>query len=150
MYFCGITYYLSESIRKMARTFGIEFVFRRTNQLRTKLGKKSEEPRLNAAVVYCIPCSCGKVYIGQTYRPLKERLTEHKRNVRLGRPKTSALVQHADNHPDHVVAFENTNVLARERNNKLRLIKEALLIRAYGNRCYSTSSISTSIPYRFA
>ena len=36
-----------------------------------------------ANVVYCIHCKrCGKMYIGETLRPLRDRLTEHIRDVK--------------------------------------------------------------------
>ncbi|OCT78255.1 hypothetical protein XELAEV_18029364mg [Xenopus laevis] len=33
-------------------------------------------------IVYMLKCPCGKVYIGQTYRPIKERIKEHRGNIK--------------------------------------------------------------------
>ncbi|KAJ8921611.1 hypothetical protein NQ315_010519 [Exocentrus adspersus] len=37
-----------------------------------------EDPHLQGPGIYSIPCSCGKVYIGQTGRHVRTRLKEHK------------------------------------------------------------------------
>ena len=47
-------------------------------------------------VVYRIPCGgCPKVYVGQTGRTLKHRLTEHRRALRIGDVASSAVAEHA-------------------------------------------------------
>ena len=35
--------------------------------------------------VYRIPCECGKVYIGETVRPMQGKIQEHERDIRLVR-----------------------------------------------------------------
>ena len=48
-------------------------------------------------VVYRIPCGeCDAVYIGETGRPVQERMKEHERDVRLARCQTSAVAEHAN------------------------------------------------------
>ncbi|XP_041445717.1 uncharacterized protein LOC121402912 [Xenopus laevis] len=42
-----------------------------------------------SSVVYLLKCPCGKVYIGQTSRSVKERIKEHKGNIRNYTPNTS-------------------------------------------------------------
>ncbi|XP_069466482.1 uncharacterized protein [Ambystoma mexicanum] len=37
---------------------------------------------LSAGVIYSLKCPCGKLYIGQTTRPVKERWSEHKSTIR--------------------------------------------------------------------
>ncbi|XP_069486826.1 uncharacterized protein [Ambystoma mexicanum] len=37
---------------------------------------------LTSGVIYMLKCPCGKVYVGQTKRPVKSRLSEHKSNIR--------------------------------------------------------------------
>ena len=54
------------------------------------------------AGVYRIPCSCGKVYIGETGRDLTTRLKEHKAHGRKGEYDKSAIVKHSTD-LDHVV-----------------------------------------------
>ena len=57
-------------------------------------GEKKKE------VMYQVPCKdCNKVYIGETKRTLKIRLTEHKQAVRNGELKNGIAVQaHNTNH----------------------------------------------------
>ena len=45
--------------------------------------------------VYSITCSCGKIYKGETGRPLKEhRLEEHRKAVVRGEIEKSGMVDH--------------------------------------------------------
>ena len=46
--------------------------------------KTKQNPDKVKGGIYSIPCDCGKVYIGETGRPLKDRLGEHKRSVTNG------------------------------------------------------------------
>ncbi|XP_078527395.1 uncharacterized protein LOC144799740 [Lissotriton helveticus] len=39
--------------------------------------------------IYMIKCPCGKVYVGQTERKIKVRITEHKSNIRLANMKST-------------------------------------------------------------
>ena len=54
-----------------------------------------------ANVVYEIPCTCGKVYIGETKRRLGTRLKEHKDAFVRCQTDKSAIAEHAwsENHP---------------------------------------------------
>ena len=48
-------------------------------------------------VVYKIPCECGKLYIEETGRPMRDRIKEHDPDIRLTRTETSAVSEHAHN-----------------------------------------------------
>ncbi|KAL9962797.1 hypothetical protein ACROYT_G031937 [Oculina patagonica] len=54
-------------------------------------------PTKQDGVVYRIPCECGKVYIGETGRPMQDRIKEHDRDIRLARTQTSAVAEHTNN-----------------------------------------------------
>ena len=45
----------------------------------------------------CKMNECGKVYIGETGRPMQDRIKEHDRDIRLARTETSAVSEHAHN-----------------------------------------------------
>ena len=45
--------------------------------------------------VYCIPCECGSVYIGETGRNLSLRLKEHKTNCEKNEPEKLAVAKHS-------------------------------------------------------
>ena len=47
--------------------------------------KEAVEPTKQDGVVYRIPCENGKVYIGETGRPMQDRIKEHERDTRLAR-----------------------------------------------------------------
>ena len=77
-------------------------------------------------VVYCIPCSCCQVYIGETNRRLETRLKEHRDACERGMMEKSAVAEHVwENH--HPILWEETTVLDHGKGQKL-LVKEALHI----------------------
>ena len=69
------------------------YVFKSETMLRSQLvrPKDAVDPAKQDGVVYRIPCKCGKVYIGETERPMQERIKEHDRDIRFARatPTTS-------------------------------------------------------------
>ena len=75
----------TEAVRRVLRPLDIKVAFRPLCTLRHQLvHSKDHVPRdQQAGVVYQIPCSdCLKVYIGQSGRTLKHRLSEHRRALR--------------------------------------------------------------------
>ena len=48
-------------------------------------------------VVYRIPFEFGKVYTGETGRPMQDRIKEHDRDIRFARTETSAVSENAHN-----------------------------------------------------
>ena len=62
--------------------------------MRSKLSKiKDKLPSdQNSNVVYRVPCSCGKFYIGGTVRRLEARLKEHKEACLRGEKKNLLLL----------------------------------------------------------
>ena len=77
--------------------------------------------------MYSIPCSCGKVYIGETTRRLEQRVKEHQDACRKGDEKISAIAEHAwqQHHP---IKWEEVRVLDRASRKRELKIKEALHI----------------------
>ena len=75
------------------------YVFKSETMLRSQLvrPKDAVDPAKQDGVVYRIPCECGKVYIGETGRPMQDRIKEHDRDIRLARTETSAVSEHAHN-----------------------------------------------------
>ena len=57
--------------------------------------KDALPPDMSSNVVYKIPCSCGKVYIGETIRRLETRLKEHCTACKKGEIEKSAIAEHA-------------------------------------------------------
>ena len=95
-------------------------------------------------VVYRIPCKmCNKAYVGETGRQLKTRIEEHKKEVdslentaftrstRKTSEKTvhkSAITDHITT-TNHVIDWENTKILDRAENKRIRQVREAIWIR---------------------
>lgn len=90
-------------------------------------------------VVYMIPISCGKVYIGQSGRCVNERLMEH--NASLKASAHSHLAMHCHKCGCYPVLHE-TEILFRHKDQATREIVEAFHIRKRGPDCVSQPSIT--------
>ena len=67
-----------------------------------------------SCVVYQVPCfDCNFVYIGQTKRYLKSRLTEHELTIKHQNPKKSALCERCIQF-DYLIEWNNSKVLKTE------------------------------------
>ena len=77
--------------------------------------------------MYEVPCSCGKVYIGQIGHSLIARLKEHSVIISYRRINRYALVEHSYN-TSHQVCIENSSLITREDNYNKRRIREAVEI----------------------
>ncbi len=72
--------------------------------------------------MYIIPCSCGKIYIGETTRRLEQRVKEHQDACKRG-DEVSAIAEHAwqQHHP---IKWEEVRVVDRASKNHELKIKE--------------------------
>ena len=121
---------VSEDIRRVCRKFGLKVVFRSGLSLRSMLTRVKDTLGMEkrSKVVYQIPCSCGKKYIGETVRRLEMRMKEHRNACQKGALEKSALAEHAwENH--HPTKWEEATVIDQARTNKELLLKEAIHIR---------------------
>ncbi|UYV84087.1 hypothetical protein LAZ67_X001133 [Cordylochernes scorpioides] len=72
--------------------------------------KQIYKPEDRANVVYKIPCkSCQAIYIGETSKPLSERINQHKSALKHHNP-TSLLVDHAFKN-SHTPDFDHTSII---------------------------------------
>jgi hypothetical protein len=85
---------------------------------------------LKVAGIYCVPCECGKVYIGQTGGTIEARCKEHMRHIRLGQPEKSAVAEHRF-HSGHNIDFSSVSILNKVTGFMDRIIKEAIEIRLH-------------------
>ena len=76
-------------------------------------------------VVYEVPCSCGKVYIGKTIRTLEARIKEHKKAVQEADYK-SAIAEHVWEE-QHRILWDGVRILDTADREDL-LLKEAVHI----------------------
>ena len=116
---------MSEDIKHICRKFNIRVVFKFRWTLRSVLAMVKDTLPIGTQsnVVYCFPCSCGQVYIGETKWRLETRLKDA---CERGMMVRSAVVEHAwgNHNPIH---WEETTVLDRGRGQEL-LVKESLHI----------------------
>jgi hypothetical protein len=75
--------------------------------------------------VYNIPCDCGRCYIGETSRPLKVCIKEHKYNLTQGLLEKSKLAQHAYREGHKICCWNEAKVLQTEPNTTYRKYKES-------------------------
>jgi len=121
---------LSEDVRRICQRYNLRTVFKSAATLRGQLMQVKDRDPLErrSNVIYQVPCSCGRVYIGETKRALETRIKEHKAATRRGETTKSAIAEHAWKE-HHVILWDETKVLDQAKNNTTLLIKEALYIR---------------------
>ena len=120
---------VSEPLRRHLQQQGIRTVFKSDTTLRPK---DPADPNKQDCVVYKIPCTCGKVYIGETGRPMQERMKENDRNIRLACTQNSAVSEHAYG-TRHKPVWNKTKFIVRESHWYTRKVKEAIHIRLNPN-----------------
>ena len=120
---------ISEDIRQVCWKFGLRVVFKTGRSLRSVLTKFEDTlpAEKQSKVVYQIPCSCGKTYIGETSRRLETRMKEHQDACCRGMLEKSAVAEHAWEH-HHPIKWQDTRVIDRARRPKELQLKEALHI----------------------
>ncbi|KAL9955800.1 hypothetical protein ACROYT_G037181 [Oculina patagonica] len=93
-----------------------------------------------ASIIKAIPCECGKVYIGETGRPMQDRIKEHDRDIRLARIQTSAVSEHTHN-TGHYPLWNEVKFIDRESHWFTRRVKEVIQIRLHPNNINRDSGI---------
>ena len=120
---------ISERIRKACKSYNIRVVFRSGPTFRSMLTKVKDPLPIEkqANVVYEIPCSCGKVYIGETKRRLETQLKEHKEACIKDQTTKSAIAEYAwtEGYP---INWDGTRTLQRARHTMELVMKEAMWI----------------------
>ena len=89
-----------------------------------------------SCLVYQVPCQdCGFVYIGQTKRDLKSRISEHLRAIQYQRPDKSTLCEHSISLKFKsyiiiicIINWSNVEVLKTETDYSKRLFAESWFI----------------------
>ena len=72
------------------------------------------------------------MYIGETERPMQDRIKEHDRDIRLARTETSAVSEHAHN-TGHKPVWNEVKFIDRDPYYYTRRVKEAIHIRLHPN-----------------
>ena len=89
---------VSEPLHRYLQQQGIRTVFKSDTTLRSRLVRPKDpaDPNKEDSVVCTIHYTCGKVYIGETGRPMQERMKGHDRDIRLARTQNSAVSEHTN------------------------------------------------------
>jgi len=123
---------LSEKISKKIRRVNpeIKIAPKPSHQLRNHYSKLKDSTKKEdkCNIIYKVKCQedCGKEYIGQTCRKLKERLNEHKSYINKKSP-LSGLAAHAIE-TNHIFNFDDTSIIGTENHRKKRETKETIKI----------------------
>src|SRR5436190_1533465 len=120
---------LSEKIRRINKKHNIRTVFKSTRTIRSQLTKVKPNnlDQQNKNVVYKVPCSCDRNYIGQTSRPVKTRIEEHMKKVKNKESYGSKISEHVLE-TGHNIKWTDSCVLYKEQNWKKRNFAESLFM----------------------
>ena len=128
----------SDKLGDICRRAGLHPVFQQKTTLRSILTRvKGPQKHVDKGVVYQIPCAqCNEVYIGETGRPLKTRISEHKRAVTMGDARNA----NADHwmRTDHSMDWKGATVVDRASKWREWRVKESVHIRT--RRTYNLDS----------
>ena len=123
---------LSEKIEKECKVFDpekLKLAFRPSRTMRQTLVRVKNKipPEKKKGVVYEVPCQdCGEVYVGETGRTLKKRISEHKQAVKKGDRKNGITVHVMDK--GHTINWEEANVRTSETGYWRRRVQKAIKI----------------------
>ena len=129
---------ISYKLKRLLEQFAsAKVVFSSSPTLKNHLGangkRPSSAPDDPRGTVYKVDCSCGITYVGETGRPLSIRIKEHRSSVTKPDQK-SAVSQHLENNPNHVIQWDNVQPLCVNVNNTTkRKFMEAIQIRRFSD-----------------
>ncbi|CAG5093129.1 Protein of unknown function [Cotesia congregata] len=102
-----------------------------------------------SCLVYKIPCSCNKVYVGQTKQKLKTRIQQHKNDCKpeniIKTNRTALAAHHFDT--GHSFQFDKVKILDYENNFFKRNVSEMIHIQASNNVNFRSDTQGLSVLY---
>lgn len=151
--FCKFPYIntLSARISSIFRQTNCKLVFYNLSkikllysQLKDKVGNDDK-----SCLVYKIPCSCDKVYVGQTKQKLKSRMRQHMTDCKLENfiktNRTALAAHHFET--GHNFRFDEVSVLDYESNFFKRNVSEMIFIKALDSVNFRTDTQNLSTLY---
>ena len=115
-------------IQKICSPYDIRTVFTSGSTLRRYLLRVKPPTEFNMIknCVYPIPCICGKIYKGETGRPLKVRLEEHWKAVLLGEIEKSGMADHIwKEKGNYLPLWDKVEIIDRAGHWRIRRLKES-------------------------
>ena len=96
--------------------------------------KPPTEFNMTKNCVYSILCSCGKIYKGETGRPLKVRLEEHQKAVVRGEIEKSGMADHIwKKKGNHLPLWDKVEIIDRAEHRRIRRLKESAHMLGYND-----------------
>jgi hypothetical protein len=102
-------------------------------------------------VVYSIPLTCGKIYVGQSKRCLNHRLQEHARNVynfiintNKNKRTSSAIAEHCNACKCSPIFDKTSSIYTNEANKFRRVFLESLTMKQSAKEVVSVPSFNIS------
>ena len=84
--------------------------------------------------VYWIPCSCGKIYKGETGCPLKVRLEEYQKAVVQGKIEKSGMADHIwKEKGNHLPLLDEVEIIDRDEHWMIVRLKESAYMVGYND-----------------
>ena len=133
---------LAERIKKICSPYDIRTVFTSGSTLWRFLFwvKLPMEFNMTKNCIYSIPCSCGKIYKGETGRPLKVRLEEHRKAIVRGEIEKSGMVDHIwKENGNHLPLWDKVEIIDRAEHWRIRRLKESAHMLGYNDLLSRTS-----------
>ena len=119
---------LAERTQKICSLYDIRTVFTSGSTLREYFFRVKPPTEFNITknCVYSIPRSCGKIYKGETGRPLKVRLEEHREAVVRGEIEKSGMVDHIwKEKGNHLPLRDKVEIIYKAEHSQIRRLKES-------------------------
>ena len=91
-------------------------------------GQATTEFNMIKNCVYSTPCSCGKIYKGETGRPLKVRREEHRKVVVRGEIEQSGMADHIwEEKGNHLPLWDKVKIIDWAEHWRIRRLKDSAL-----------------------
>ena len=127
---------LAERIKKICSPYDIRTVFTSGSTLRRYLFrvKPPKEFNMTKNCVYSIPCSCVKIYRGETGRPQKVRLEEHRKAIVRGEIEKSGMADHIwKENGNHLPLWDKVEIIDWAEHWRIRRLKESAYMLGYND-----------------
>lgn len=156
---------VSHNLKRIGKRAGVEVVFSAPKKLAgmcKKVNRRNGESRgctvrhvkqfveCKKGVIYSLPFSCGKEYVGQTGRCINQRLKEHHDNVarvatcgHVAKHCRDCRSDENDSEPCEPM-YRDSKVIGKHRDALTREIQEAHVIAKLQDKCISAPSVALS------
>jgi len=134
-----------EKLRRICSKYNVRLAARSAATLRTHLTAVAplQQPENRKGAVYQVSMSCGRVYIGETGRPLKKRMSEHKTACKYLKGEANAIAEHCIN-CSCAPQWDGVRCLGYEQNQLKRKIRESIEIKLAGIKIFAERSYDLS------